>query len=137
MTVEARGWGLPLSWRLMVGWCDSMGRESNGDSAPLGELLGEGTFCAIAEILEAEIVIELEQGLVVGQAFQEWLGRLLRSEKADAAAFEFLVHGGVALLVVVPEGEALLVEGEGDEVVCGQLEREAFPEDRDRLGAAL
>ena len=42
---------------------------SNPDSTPLGKLLGERAFPAIAEILETEIMVKLEQRLVVAEAF--------------------------------------------------------------------
>ena len=42
--------------------------------------------------------------------------------KADAAAFQFLVGGGVAELMVIAESEAALMHRERDEVVCGEFE---------------
>ena len=73
-------------------------------------------------------MVELKHRLLVGEAAEEGLRVLLGAEEADAAAFQLLVDGGVALLVVVAEGEAILVHREGDEVVRGEFEREIFPE---------
>lgn len=66
-------------------------------------------------------MIELEECLLVREAAEERFGVFLGAEEADAAELELPVDGGVAELVVVAEGEAVFVEGEGDEVVCGEL----------------
>jgi len=83
----------------------------------LGELFGEGTLLAVGEVLEAEVLVELDERLLVGEAAEEGFCSLLAAEKADAAALEFLVHCGVAEFVIVFVGAAFLVEGKGYEVV--------------------
>ena len=73
-------------------------------------------------------MVELEEGLLVGEAAHEGCGGCFVAEEADGAAFDFLVGGGVAEFVVVFEGAALFVDGERDEMVCGEFEGEVFSE---------
>lgn len=115
-------------WRVKT--CSSFTIHSSSFTtlAPLRELFGEGAFFAVGEIFQAEVVIELEKGLLVGEAAHERGCGFFISEEADGGAFEFLVGGGVTEFVVIFKSESLLVDGEGDEMVCGKLQGEVFPE---------
>lgn len=93
---------------------------------PLGELLWEGASFAVGEVLQAEVVVKLEEGLLMSQAAQEWAGCGLVTEQADRSAFEFLVGRGVADFVVIFEGETFFVKGERDEVVGGEFQSQVF-----------
>ena len=105
-------------------------------STPLGELLGEGALFAGGEVFETEIVVELEKCLLVGDTALEGFCCFFAAEEADATAFEFLVYGGVALLVVITVGEAVFVNGEWNEVIGGKLESEVFPKNGNRCAAS-
>ena len=82
-------------------------------SAPLGELFGEGAFVAIGKILEAEVVVDLEHGLVVGGFLQPRGGSLFGAEEADGAATDLVIEGaGGKCKVAIPVEKRILMEGQ-------------------------
>ena len=89
---------------------------------------------AVRGVLEAEVVINLEECLVVAEAAGPRFGGGLRAEEADGAAADFFVGGGVAEFVVIAPGGGAFVEGERDEVIGNEFEGLGAAEDGD--GAA-
>ncbi len=86
------------------------------------ELLGKGAVGAIAFVFEAEIVVNLEEGLVLPGFFELRFGLGGLAEEAFAGAFDFLVRAAAGdFLVGGPFGgiflEAERVEDVDEKVV--------------------
>ena len=88
----------------------------------MSQLFGKGAVFAVGEIFEAEVLIDLEQGLVMTDAAQPWLGGLGGAEESQGTALDLVVCGGVPQLVVRGKAHAAFVKGEWGEVVGDELQ---------------
>lgn len=69
------------------------------------ELFGEGAVLTIRGVLEAEVLVDLEESLVLPGFFEEMLDVLPFAEEADGGFVDFFVGGGCGeILVGLPSG---------------------------------
>jgi len=67
-------------------------RFNISNSLPVLHLLREGALCTIGIVLHTKIFVDLEQTLLVGDAFQELIPARIVSEKASRSRFESAVR---------------------------------------------
>ena len=88
---------------------------------------------AIREIFEAKIVVKLEQGLVMRDAFQPRGGGFERAEKTHGAALYLLIRLGATEFIVDTEVDAVFEHGQRQEVIGNEFQSLLFAKERDFL----
>ena len=102
------------------------------------ELFGEGAVGAVAGVVEAEVVVDLEHRLVVGERAEEvGAGRRVRRRGAGRRAGPCRCGPGRAARGSRPRRRRVLAQGERDEVVGEQFEGAFAADEGDRAGAGV
>jgi hypothetical protein len=97
-------------------------------------LLGEGTVVAVAGILEAEVVVDLDQGLMVPELFEELILIDSRAEEPSGGAADGVTGGaGREFLKLNPSRLGVGVEPTGEGVVGEELVGAGPPDEGEGL----
>ena len=96
--------------------------------SPLGELFGEGALFAVADIAEAEVLVNLQQRLVLpclAEIFFAFAGIAKQAERSLVDLFAQCGRGG--FLVILPGGTITIGQPARDQMVDLKILDPVFP----------
>ena len=105
---------------------------------PLGELFGEGAVFAVGDVLEAEVLVDLEEGLLLPEFFVEGSLVPAPTEEAGGGAADGVAGGAAGELEEGLPGGGGVGEGPtGDVIVAEEFVGAGCAEEGDGAGSLL